>query len=340
MSKINMVEGRLDYLDGLKGFLILLVVLGHVIQKMYCPEQFDENLLFRMIYSFHMPAFFCASGFVAKYDKIEMDLFGKVIVKRFKQLIIPFLTWGIIWHLTFHETILFGFFKAPDNSLWFLWDLFWIVFVYNIALFFWAKIPKINGIFWVVGGFFALKGLTFLFGSTFGIRSIADYYLFYIVGVMLGVNKDKIFMRNGFTPYITCLLLLFFLCLSSLWYRYQCVPETESPLVQSLNNFSIYRRITPLIGCVSFVYIFYLLTPAKPHKLFWRAILYLGMNTLAIYAVHQSVIWAFCQLFPQLTTFMTTIWGFLISVVVVVFGSLIIMYLLKSNKVISLLFLG
>ncbi len=40
----------------------MLVVLGHTLQGLY--TDFDQNLAFRIIYSFHMPLFFFISGAV------------------------------------------------------------------------------------------------------------------------------------------------------------------------------------------------------------------------------------------------------------------------------------
>lgn len=58
---------RIVWADALKGFLIVLVVLGHSIQasKMQLGESFINDYLWNLIYSFHMPAFMAISGFVA-----------------------------------------------------------------------------------------------------------------------------------------------------------------------------------------------------------------------------------------------------------------------------------
>ena len=68
--------------------------------------------------------------------------------------------------------------------------------------------------------------------------------------------------------------------------------------------------------------------------------MYFGKNTLAIYAVHQTVIWVVVILCPQLIAFMTTNWGLITSFVVVMLVSLSAVFLLKSNRATSLLFLG
>lgn len=48
---------RLIWIDNIKCFAILLVILGHLIQFIYYPKTFDDNHLFRYIYSFHIIVF-------------------------------------------------------------------------------------------------------------------------------------------------------------------------------------------------------------------------------------------------------------------------------------------
>lgn len=47
---------RLIWIDSLKGWLMILVVLGHAIQSSLGDACF-QNHLWNLIYSFHMPAF-------------------------------------------------------------------------------------------------------------------------------------------------------------------------------------------------------------------------------------------------------------------------------------------
>lgn len=57
------MNNRIDYIDILRGFAIFLVTLGHIIEK----SGYKESPLFTFIYSFHMPLFFCISGFICAY---------------------------------------------------------------------------------------------------------------------------------------------------------------------------------------------------------------------------------------------------------------------------------
>lgn len=124
-------EKRLFYLDALKGILIFLVVLGHAIQ--FQIADYQHNVLFRLIYSFHMPLFFLISGFLTykgRYDE-------RLIPKRFIQCIIPFITWAFIlpilenFHLDLPRTI--NILQYPDNGLWFLYNLFFYCLMFNLS---------------------------------------------------------------------------------------------------------------------------------------------------------------------------------------------------------------
>lgn len=56
-----------DYrLDNLKGFLIYLVVLGHLITIGFRDDSVAAKYLYEFIYSFHMPAFFMISGYLSQ----------------------------------------------------------------------------------------------------------------------------------------------------------------------------------------------------------------------------------------------------------------------------------
>lgn len=74
------------WIDALKGFAILLVVLGHCLGGFDRAHQFQStsgfsNALLYIIYSFHMPLFFALSGYL--YRKIWQPLGSKRFVKKY-----------------------------------------------------------------------------------------------------------------------------------------------------------------------------------------------------------------------------------------------------------------
>ena len=80
---------REKWIDVVRGFLIILVVLGHSISGPY----YDLNSGIDYIYLFHMPAFFILSGYLYK-DRDE-SIF-KLLFKRAKRLLIPYISYLIL----------------------------------------------------------------------------------------------------------------------------------------------------------------------------------------------------------------------------------------------------
>lgn len=82
---------RDNRLDSLKGFLIILVILGHLIGQIGYGNG-DLNWEVRtFIYTFHMPLFILISGY---FTKIEV---GKILfVKGLMKLAIPLVVFQII----------------------------------------------------------------------------------------------------------------------------------------------------------------------------------------------------------------------------------------------------
>lgn len=63
------MQHRIDWIDALKGFAILSVVIGHCIADSISSQTFPQyaallQMMYDAIYSFHMPLFFMISGYV------------------------------------------------------------------------------------------------------------------------------------------------------------------------------------------------------------------------------------------------------------------------------------
>ena len=75
---------RSEELDISKGIAIFLVVWGHIIQYSFAgKEEFYENIIFRLIYGFHMPLFMIISGYLFFYSCEKYDL-KRIVKKQFK----------------------------------------------------------------------------------------------------------------------------------------------------------------------------------------------------------------------------------------------------------------
>ncbi len=89
---------RLNYIDIAKGIGILLVVLGHTIT--------NESPIKTWLYSFHMPLFFIISGILCKHTHEEDKKFTEIFVSKCKRLIIPYVSFELIYiflWMIFHD---------------------------------------------------------------------------------------------------------------------------------------------------------------------------------------------------------------------------------------------
>jgi len=81
VNEITSNSERILWVQSLKAFAIILVVLGHI-----------NNPMNGIIYSFHMPLFFFVSGFFLNPENRIVDF----IKKNFYRLMIPYFSFGII----------------------------------------------------------------------------------------------------------------------------------------------------------------------------------------------------------------------------------------------------
>lgn len=116
---------RTVYIDIAKCIAIWLVLWGHAITELM-PHDLSQNRVYVMIYSFHMPLFMLMSGLFAK--KAMALGFLVLFKKKFMQLIVPSLTFGIVWYLIEHIAYggwsVLSFIKHESTCYWFLKSLF------------------------------------------------------------------------------------------------------------------------------------------------------------------------------------------------------------------------
>lgn len=82
------ITGRYRWLDALRGFCILTVVYIH---NVFENSSAVDTACVKWITAFHMFLFFAISGFLFKYSKLD----AKYLAKKAKNLMIPFVIWGI-----------------------------------------------------------------------------------------------------------------------------------------------------------------------------------------------------------------------------------------------------
>lgn len=281
-----MISNRIIWIDFVKAIAIVLVVLGHSIQ--YSDVNFDENHLFRFIYSFHMPLFMFLSGYLAGMpNNIQFNF----VLKRFRGLVIPFFMWLIVFYVFFKCSdglceigpvdFLYGIMKRPDDGgLWFLWVLFLIQCIHFASL---KIFNDSRGYYFslllvmLVLYFFVFCG----FDLWFGLGLVKWHIFFFVMGCFF--REKNILTMFGWRTSIALVPLVLFLEL--FWFRngfYSFGYPLSGVTLRLYNLFFDYLVAT--------IVIVFILVLARNYTRDGACVQWLSRNTLAIYAVHFIIL--------------------------------------------------
>jgi len=133
--------GRLQNLDMVKGFLVLLVIVGHTI-----AAKLHDNILSYILIVFRMPLLIGLSGYLLNYEKIKTYSLPLLFKKYKNRIIIPWVIAVCFFAFftnikklhtfsvrTFSETLISGF-VFPYSHLWYIAGLLsWIVFTWMLS---------------------------------------------------------------------------------------------------------------------------------------------------------------------------------------------------------------
>jgi fucose 4-O-acetylase-like acetyltransferase len=268
--------------DALKGFAILLVVVGHAIQDPY-HYGLSHNLVFRFIYSFHMPLFMFVSGYVAALSTKPADI--RFIWNKAIRLVLPFLAWHAARYVIFARYHDYGFVSywhhlllAPDHDhgLWFLWVLF---------LCFCLLVPALRlERYWGTAALaLALVFSQFLPTRFAGLAMLKWFFPFFIAGYILKRHLFRISWLWSLP------LAAAFIPLAAIWER-RDVPDIVTRVASKLSALHFeaaannipdwYRYLTPFAG-IAFAFVLFRLV--KNSKKTVAFLSWLGVRSLTIY---------------------------------------------------------
>lgn len=183
---------RIAYIDSIKGFAILLVVMGHTFHDFK-----GINMAFiDFIYAFHMPLFFIISGYLG-YKK-DYDINQSLFYLRNKAigLIIPFLFLGSIYTLIYNYDYILLFTDSMKMGYWFTFSLFLIFCLYYIVEIIYSSLKNIRNqnftyIILLLIPYICLE-YTRIYNylspeiyNLIGGQNLRVYYFYFIVGILI-----------------------------------------------------------------------------------------------------------------------------------------------------------
>lgn len=313
MEKLSST-GRMIFVDNLRGLLILLVVMGHCIQ--YLCDDYESNLLFRAIYSFHMPLFMMVSGFVSYRETYDYNW----LLRRSKQLLVPFIVGTFLMAVTQKDGSFFEYFIYPLKGLWFLWVLFSLSLGQYIC-------NKLGGAIIIIVVFVILSALSYTFKGILCLDLIAYHFIYYTTGFIMR-KKWMSLLKIKKSIIILGLLLSIVLVFTF---------DRNVPDFFPIHNVPLYVRIVPFV--ISF---FLFMLAANMIDIRNKLLLQMGTNTLGIYLIHRVLLEYVRLLDIQIPYMNNAIFYTVVLAVFVIlsFISLKVSLFLTRNKVTALLFCG
>ena len=311
MSNVMTMDRNIS-LDSLKFLLIIFVCIGHMMQTGAYQMTYSTDVLYRLIYSFHVPAFAFLSGYFTNENKSYSN---KII-----ELLETVLVGNVIWRLLNREPLTWNILFIPEYHLWYLYALIiWRLFLYNLKKYY-SKVTVL-----VISLFLFLVSALFEVWYM-GLYLVLTYAPFFVFGNLL---KDKYIEIGGgkrwyvyIFPFIVTLALYYFF------------PNIGSISHNNIVGVTVIEKgISLILDRVSFIIIAFILVISLLHlndKLsypIWFA--NLGRNNLIYYFYHGFLRCVALQII--------IINSIEINIIVIILASILILFIINiiANSEIS-----
>ena len=263
----------------LKGFAILMVIAGHAVQYLISGEYYDK-VVYRIIYSFHMPLFMAVAGYLqggGKHKTVSQ------LAKRAIYLLTPLIVYAFFMRYVLHESSHFT--GCIKYSLWFLKSALLCTILFSAT----RLIPQRRR--WIAVLF------TLGLSQILLIYNVKYMYPCFLGGALLRSNigwfmakKRSLTIAAGITWLV---LVLFF---NQYFWSYisldtQTILPFETMTDPNWWYIAVYRTIIGLAGSLMFFSLFEMLATRGFHQtLVGRILNKVGQETLWIYVLQTAIL--------------------------------------------------
>lgn len=285
-----MIKKRLDYIDCAKGIAMLLVIIGHT---------FLNESVQQLIYSFHMPLFFIASGLTAKYPtKENYKQKTLALAKKFLPLAVILASVVLIlrslvngkptelFTVDFWKNFVLSliwqrgdkadFFGMTINAIGLPWFLFAIVYSRAIYDYVYIATRKFFVLIYVVM-FLVGVGATFVVDLPFSLNIVLQIPLYMFIGSLL---KDKMNKPN--------LLLTIIFSVAWLAANLFVITPTHKGSHLGMGNYQEFPicYIVAVLGTIAFLGIGHIVEWFE-NKTHIKILSFIGRNSIWLFVVHS-----------------------------------------------------
>ena len=274
-------SARDSSLDAVKGFTILIVMLGHVLVL----NKINDPVIYDWIKAVQMPLFMMVSGYLCgKAVKVgSFADYGRMLKKRAVGYLLPFFAWTLVFHLDDFTWAFPAYLEQPERGLWFLITLFVLTFMVYTAQLAEALLGggrKGRIAFWLVYG--ALTVLVLLEARAgipwLGPHLTKIYLPFYMAAYLWGEHQPRI--TAHFSPEFWKKLVNGIAIAGGIY----CIAAAVGMDLMVMNGIRDYvlQNLASFGGCISVIVFFYRLRDGRCK----RFLAWLGQYTLEIYSIH------------------------------------------------------
>ena len=302
MSQLITPPPRIEYIDALRGFTMILVVFSHV--ELFSFGFPSPSPLGDLIVSFFMPLFFFISGYIGYKPNIEWNLntWLKMFKNKFSTMLIPTLIWGVIYTYIHLNSNIYTF--ASHNlklGYWFtivLWEMFIIINTLNLLVYNsngkTFKKHQLIGLITLaiimIAAKFLLRSSPVLdeVGNILSLHNTFRYFPYIAFGYICSMYKsifNRIISHKHFSLAIIVLYVLLFYV-----NRHYIFPN--------ISNGILYRSLDLIISLtIGFLGLLIVYNSFRFYqhsfsydRIFGKVLQYIGKRTLDIYLIHYFLL--------------------------------------------------
>lgn len=278
------VKKRNSKLDNIKGVLIILVVMGHLLEL--DMEYGINRFLYVIIYTFHMPAFVFVSGYYANFN----------IKRTLKKLLYPYILFQILYLLFARHVLNLDNpiqFTTPYWLLWYLWAMIiWTLMIPVIK----GKIEK-KAIMLVIAMIVAISiGYENAVGRILSLSRIFVFFPFFMCGYYAkewnSKEANRIHLQNVLKVHKRLLILVIYIFITGIiGYcigHYRVIDRNWLYEAVSYQDGTYTMGFRILHLSMGFIWLLFLLfmIPNKNIPILTN----IGINTMPIFLMHGFII--------------------------------------------------
>lgn len=264
----------------LRGLLIILVVIGHLLSKN--PDFIGMHYLYLTIYTFHMPLFLILSGYYG-YNTVHKP-YWETVKSCLLSLLVPFVIVSLLYigfsHILLGDQLRTDIIKNPSFAMWFILALIFYRLVTKLVI----KIPNYLVVVFIislVADYFPEALLDYA-----DFPRILSFMIYYFIGVRLrevefDLSRLVLKPKLVISLFVACCVIIAFLTINYYPAAADFTRQTDVQFFRSLSLVQYFGGGLLMLGLAvaNSLIIYSLLPPGK-------TLIYIGKQSFNIYLGH------------------------------------------------------